>query len=179
MRVKFSFLIYFALFLETIYSLQRSLLNSLNDNFTSVLEYSVKNITNLKDNGNLLQIPNSRMVIYVDFTTIFTADLTPTLIAVDLFQPIRVIAASKIESPSEFLGKIVLINNFYVATVTNIKNQNYLSVFFLDLNNEKFVKVASYPINTDFIYSKCSGNNLDAFLHFLQSRNQIMLSVFW
>jgi hypothetical protein len=179
MRVKFSFLIYFALFFETIYSLQRSLLKTLDDNFTSVLEYSVKNITNLKDNGNVLQIPNSKIVIYVDFTTIFTTQLVPTLIAVDLSLPVRVIAASNIESPSEFLGKIVLINNFYVSTVTINKNQNYLSVYFLDLNNEKFVKVASYPINTEVIYSKCPGNSLDAFLHFLQNHNKIMFSVFW
>ena len=179
MKILLTVFIFFVFLFESFNSLKRSLLNSFSENFTTFLEYNVKNITNLKDQGDLLQIPNSRIVIYVDYTTIFTTEPTSTLIAADTSQLMRVVAATSINSHSDFLGRIVLINNFYIVTITYVNNQNFLTVFFIDLNNEKFIKVAHYPINTDVIYRKCVDTTLETSLHFLENQNKILCLVSW
>ena len=147
--------------------------DSINTNFLTILENPLP--SGLLLNSTMTLVPNSRTVIYVDYTKISSNNLKLTLIAADFprdqntknsTQPVILDAISF--NSLQMTGLYVLFNYYYVAILNNQQNSsvvyasgqqndNYLSIYFLDLDQNKFIQVANYAVNlTPQIFVSCA-----------------------
>ena len=168
----------------------------LNLSFISILENPFppwNSNFNPLSSGKMTLVPNSRTVLYVDYTTLFSTIQTLTLVAADFpreqngttLAPVILDGISF--NSNQTTGLFALFNYYYVA-ILNCQPQptaygplsvpvckdNFLSIYFLDVEQNKFIQVANYMVGLDnFSYYTILSMDYDV------SSNKILLTAKW